>query len=78
MPILTLTQAAKATGISRPMLYRRIKSGHLSTIRQADGTKGIDSAELMRVFGKGAVTAIALSTREDVTASILGVFAINP
>ena len=51
MSILTLTQAAKAAGISRPTLYRRIKSGQLSTIRQADGTKGIDSAELMRVFG---------------------------
>lgn len=51
MPILTITEAAKAAGISRPTLYRRIKSGDLSTTRQADGTKGIDSAELMRVFG---------------------------
>ena len=51
MPILNITEAAKAASISRPTLYRRIKSGDLSTIKQADGTKGIDSAELMRVFG---------------------------
>ena len=51
MPILTITEAAKAAGISRPTLYRRIKSGHLSTVRQPDGTKGIDSSELVRVFG---------------------------
>ena len=51
MPILTITDAAKAAGISRPTLYRRIKSGQLSTVRQSDGTKGIDSVELLRVFG---------------------------
>ena len=51
MPILTITEAAKAAGISRPTLYRRIKSGQLSTVKQPDGTKGIDSAELLRVFG---------------------------
>ena len=51
MPILTITDAAKAAGISRPTLYRRIKSGQLSTVRQSDGTKGVDSSELMRVFG---------------------------
>ena len=51
MSILTITEAAKAAGISRPTLYRRVKSGQLSTIRQPDGTKGIDSAELLRVFG---------------------------
>ena len=51
MPILTITEAAKAAGISRPTLYRRIKSGQLSMARQSDGTKGIDSAELLRVFG---------------------------
>ena len=51
MPILTITEAAKAAGISRPTLYRRIKSGQLSTARQPDGTKGIDSSELVRVFG---------------------------
>ena len=51
MSILTITDAAKAAGISRPTLYRRIKSGQLSTVRQSDGTKGIDSAELLRVFG---------------------------
>ena len=51
MPILTITEAAKAAGISRPTLYRRIKSGQLSTARHSDGTKGVDSSELVRVFG---------------------------
>ena len=51
MPILTVTEGARVSGISRPTLYRRIKSGELSTVKQPDGTKGIDSAELLRVFG---------------------------
>ncbi len=52
MPIFTITEAAKAVGISRPTLYRRIKSGQLSTVRKPDGARGIDSSELVRVFGE--------------------------
>ena len=51
MPILTVTEAAKATNRSRATLYRHINKGDLSVHQQSDGTKGIDTSELMRVFG---------------------------
>ena len=51
MPILNVTEAAKATNRSRATLYRHINKGDLSVRQQPDGTKGIDTSELMRVFG---------------------------
>ena len=51
MTILTLTQAAKAAGVARSTLYRAIRKGRISLVSQPNGSKGIDTAELMRVFG---------------------------
>ena len=51
MPILTVTEAAKAAHKSRATLYRHINKGDLSTLQQPDGSRGIDTSELMRVFG---------------------------
>ena len=51
MTILTLTQAAKAAGVARSTLYRAIRKGRISVVSQPNGSKGIDTAELMRVFG---------------------------
>ena len=51
MPILTVTEAAKAAHKSRATLYRHIKKGDLSARKQPDGSKGIDTSELIRVFG---------------------------
>ena len=51
MTILTLTQAAKAAGVARSTLYRAIRKGRISVVSQPNGNKGIDIAELMRVFG---------------------------
>ena len=51
MSILTVTEAAKAVDKSRATLYRHIKKGDLSVRQQPDGTRGIDTSELMRVFG---------------------------
>ena len=51
MPILTVTEAAKAAHKSRATLYRHIKKGDLSAHQQPDGSKGIDTSELIRVFG---------------------------
>jgi len=48
MPLLTVTEAAKAAGVSRTTLYEKIKGGELS--RNAD--KQIDTADLLRVFGE--------------------------
>ena len=51
MTVLTLTQAAKATGVARSTLYRAIRKGRISMVSQPNGGKGIDTTELMRVFG---------------------------
>ena len=51
MTILTLTQAAKAAGVARSTLYRAIRNGRISVVSQPNGGKGIDTAELIRVFG---------------------------
>ena len=51
MAILTLTQAAKTAGIARSTLYRAIRNGRLSVISKPNGSKGIDTSELQRVFG---------------------------
>ena len=51
MALLTLTQAAKTAGIARSTLYRAIRNGRLSVASQPNGSKGIDTSELQRVFG---------------------------
>ena len=51
MTLLTLTQAAKTAGIARSTLYRAIRNGRLSVVSKPNGSKGIDTSELQRVFG---------------------------
>jgi hypothetical protein len=51
MTILTISAAAHAAGIDRRTLQRAIKSGRLSATANAAGERGIDLAELIRVFG---------------------------
>ena len=51
MAILTFTEAAKAVGIGRSTLYRYLSTGKLSAIALPKGGRGIDTAELERVFG---------------------------
>ena len=51
MPILTFSQAIRASGASRSTVYRYVKEGKLSATRLPNGRRGIDTAELERVFG---------------------------
>jgi excisionase family DNA binding protein len=46
----SLAEAAKAVGVSKPTLFRAIKSGKLSAIRRDDGAYDVDPAELHRAF----------------------------
>lgn len=48
MSLLSITEAAHATGVSRRTIQRSIQSGRLST---ATGERTIDTTELLRVFG---------------------------
>jgi hypothetical protein len=47
--MLSLAQAAKAAGKTKPTLVRWIQNGKLSAVRNDDGSYGIDLAELSRV-----------------------------
>ena len=49
--ILTPIQAIKAAGISRSTLYRYLRKGKLNATQHPKGGRGINTAELARVFG---------------------------
>jgi predicted DNA-binding protein (UPF0251 family) len=51
MALLDLTAAAKAAGISRQTLYRKMADGAVSWDVDHLGKRRIDTAELLRVFG---------------------------
>jgi hypothetical protein len=48
--MLTLTEAAKAVGLSRPAIFKAIKNGRLSATLNNAGHHQIDPAELFRVY----------------------------
>lgn len=72
MAIVSISEAARLTASSRSTIQRKIKKGDLSKTAQADGSPGVDTSELVRVFG--AVTqqrgssAIHHETPPDTTA----------
>lgn len=49
---LNISQAAKAAGVDRSTIQRKIKSGKLSATVDMEGNKLIDPVELERVFGE--------------------------
>lgn len=49
--MLSLTEAAKATGLTRPGLLKAIQTGRLSASKNDVGQWRIDPAELFRVYG---------------------------
>lgn len=54
--IVSLAEGAKLAGVSRQTIYRKSKNGDLSTTKRPDGTKGVDTSELERVFGNITVS----------------------
>ena len=56
MTILSISAAALAAGLDRRTLQRAIKAGRISATVDAAGERGIDIAELIRVFGPLRVT----------------------
>ena len=51
MSILTFSQATQAASVSRSTIYRYVQEGRISAVRLPNGKRGIDVAELERVFG---------------------------
>jgi predicted site-specific integrase-resolvase len=52
MAVISLSEAARTWRIARSTLQRALQEGRLSATVRADGSKGIDTAELIRVFGE--------------------------
>ena len=68
MPMLTLTEAAKETGLSRSAVFKAIKAGKLSAKKDDNGHFQIDPAELFRVYdpvNKEDVSSKQQETRTD-------------
>lgn len=54
MARVTISEAARLASVSRPTIYKLLKSGELSytsVVKHGKSLKTIDTAELMRVFG---------------------------
>lgn len=54
MPLLTIAEAARRAGVDPSTIHRQIKKGVLSASRGPDGRRGIDPAELARVYPESA------------------------
>jgi excisionase family DNA binding protein len=50
MPEMTLSEAAKWAGVTRPTIHKALVSGRLSGRKDGDGQWRIDPAELERVY----------------------------
>ena len=55
MAVISISEAARTWRIARSTFQRAIQEGRLSATVKADGSRGIDTAELIRVFGEAPV-----------------------
>ncbi len=53
MAVITITEAAKKWNVGRATIYRKLNGGELSGVDLPDGGRGVDTSELIRVFGDG-------------------------
>lgn len=64
MARVSISEAARLVSVSRPTIYKLLKSGELSytsVVKHGKSVKTIDTAELMRVFGAIEVVSVAKS-----------------
>lgn len=64
---LTLQQAANATGKAKSTIQRAIKSGKLSASIKEDGSYGIDTSELDRVYALRNTGGAPVVMKQNVT-----------
>ena len=50
--IISISDASKQFRVSRTTLYRMRDAGQISFVKRVNGTTGIDTSELIRVFGE--------------------------
>ncbi len=69
MTKLNVSQAARATGKNRTMLYRHMSSGKLSAEKDATDNPVIDVSELQRVYGTVKIDAAPATVKQTVDAA---------
>jgi len=74
MATVSISEAARLAGISRPTIYKLINNGQLnvtSVVKGGKNLKAIDTSELMRVFGtiesSSVSTDFTVNLEQDVT-----------
>jgi excisionase family DNA binding protein len=74
MATVSISEAARLAGISRPTIYKLINSGQLnltSVVKAGKTVKTIDTSELIRVFGNienlSAGTAFTVNQEQEIT-----------
>ena len=60
MAIVTISEAARLVGKDRRTVQRHVSKGRLSRVVGSDGVVGVDTSELMRVYGNLAIAPDAL------------------
>lgn len=60
MAIVTISEAARLVGKDRRTVQRHVSKGRLSRAVGSDGVVGVDTSELMRVYGDLAIAPDAL------------------
>lgn len=74
MATVSISEAARLAGISRPTIYKMINSGQLnltSVVKAGKTVKTIDTSELIRVFGSienlPAGTGFTVNQKQEIT-----------
>lgn len=70
---MTVGQAAKITGFSKPTIARAIKAGRLSAQRKEDGSYEIDPAELARVYAISVDAVVTGNASGNMTRPVPGI-----
>lgn len=61
MAVVSISEAARLAGKSRKTIQRYVADGRISLSQHVAGGKGIDTSELVRVFGELSQSTPALS-----------------
>lgn len=64
MAILSISEAARTWRMGRTTIQRAIREGKLSAAVQPNGSKGIDTSEMVRAFGEPCIDAGGDPTRD--------------
>lgn len=68
MALVSISEAIKLSGVSRGTFYRKyLNEGLISTTQNPTGKKQIDTAELLRVFGKLSADIKTVSNETEQT-----------